>query len=318
MNCTDIQENISLYIDDLLDARDKQLVEEHLSECKNCAQEYEMLQANIEALKSIPQVELPEGFKDKLHSKLVAEQKKSKMKSWRSYSVIAAAVLIMVVSALQNQFYDKAGTESAQEEAGSGGMKSKWMLANDMRDQSADNIEMSKDESEDAAAPEMAADMPKAAMFAEDVVLKDFEGHVTIKDESTEEAVDYIREYVIVSSWFTEIEVDEIDDEGKVKIQLQVSSGGFDLLLDHITAYPNVTDFNVSVMNMNERNNVTATADDTVNETTKEMALSSEHERDLGVQSESQFEPDEHQNVQSKLYGGQEGTSTIIVEITSK
>lgn len=315
MNCADIQEKISLYIDNILDAQEKQLVEEHLSECKNCAQEYEMLKANIEALNSMQQVELPEGFRDELHSKLVAEQKKRKV-NWRSYTVIAAAVLIMVVSALQNQFFDNKGiTQSVESDESATRANSKWTLANDAP-KSSDDMDLFMAENEESGALEMAAEpRSKGTAVEKALLLNDFEGYVNIKDESMESAIYYIEEYVNVSAYSTEINIEKADDGSNVKIELHVSSGGFDLLLDHITAYPNVTDFNVSVINMDEERVFTANSDATPNIALLETEPELEDEPNEAPEKNEQ--PVKQQKSLPNLDGGQEGTSTIIVEVTN-
>ena len=257
MNCADIQEKMSLYIDDLLDAHDKQLVEEHLLQCKSCSLEYETLMANTEALKRIPEVPLPAGFKEELHTKLVAEQKKKKSKDWRSYTVIAAAVLIMVVSALQNQFFDHKNLTvdeaASEEEAPRTG--SKWTLANDSQEKSMNNSAMFSVESAPESI-EMDSMTEGIAMLSDDNAFETYEAQVTIKGDTLESAAAYFREYIIISSYYITMKVNE--DE----ILLEVSPGGFDLLLDHVTAYSKVDSYNVNVISLTEQFDYTASEPD--------------------------------------------------------
>jgi len=72
MDCDEIKESLSAYVDDVLDAESKAVVEEHLSTCKDCQQELVSLQALVRELGSLESVEPPKDFLDQLHERMEA------------------------------------------------------------------------------------------------------------------------------------------------------------------------------------------------------------------------------------------------------
>lgn len=74
MECNKITELLSLYIDDELSPQDRELVDEHLNNCESCSKELEDLR-QIRTLLAEPLVDLPSGFKQELHNKLVEANK---------------------------------------------------------------------------------------------------------------------------------------------------------------------------------------------------------------------------------------------------
>ena len=102
MRCADVREMMSLYIDCLLNETEKEEFEKHIEECEECKQEFEILK-NMLAECNFEEEELPQGFKEQLHIKLVAEKSKTKKSilgfntNWKSATGLAAAVLIFAV-----------------------------------------------------------------------------------------------------------------------------------------------------------------------------------------------------------------------------
>lgn len=72
MDCDEIKERLSAYVDDLLDAESKAVVEEHLSSCKGCQQELVSLKALVRELGSLESVEPPKDFLDQLNERIEA------------------------------------------------------------------------------------------------------------------------------------------------------------------------------------------------------------------------------------------------------
>jgi hypothetical protein len=70
MDCEEIREHLSAYVDDLLDAENSALVEEHLSSCKACQQELASLKALVGELGSLESVEPPKDFLDQLNERI--------------------------------------------------------------------------------------------------------------------------------------------------------------------------------------------------------------------------------------------------------
>ncbi|WP_053957539.1 anti-sigma factor family protein [Inediibacterium massiliense] len=103
MNCLQIQEMISLYIDDQLDEWTKKEVKNHLMECQVCKEEYEKMLEYISLCKDLPMIDLPEDFAESLHEKLVDVQKSTKRKSinkinWKVFTSVAAMLVIGITS----------------------------------------------------------------------------------------------------------------------------------------------------------------------------------------------------------------------------
>lgn len=70
MNCGEIKELLSEYVDEVLDATTKSLVEEHLSTCKACQKEFASLKTMVKELGSLEPVAPPKDFLYQLHERL--------------------------------------------------------------------------------------------------------------------------------------------------------------------------------------------------------------------------------------------------------
>lgn len=125
MNCSEVRDNLSLYLDDELNEEEKMLMDEHLKNCSECSKELEEYRKVIRMLNELPDEEPPEGYCKRLHEKLlntklndspdinneaeVAELTKMPKKSktnkfrWVKYGGIAAALaLVFLVYNLNN------------------------------------------------------------------------------------------------------------------------------------------------------------------------------------------------------------------------
>lgn len=82
-NCREIENNLPLYLDNLLSGTDKQVVEEHLKSCPNCARALEQLQKTGNLVNDLKEVEPPPWFKQKIMAKVREEsEKKSFVQRW--------------------------------------------------------------------------------------------------------------------------------------------------------------------------------------------------------------------------------------------
>ena len=70
MNCSEIKELLSEYVDEVLDAKTKALVDEHLSTCKDCQQEFASLKTLVNKLGSLESVAPPKDFLNQLHERM--------------------------------------------------------------------------------------------------------------------------------------------------------------------------------------------------------------------------------------------------------
>lgn len=82
-NCKTIENNLPLYLDDSLSSTDKQTIEEHLKSCPNCTKALVQLQKTAKLVNSLPEVEPPAWFKQKIMSGVHKEaEKKSFVQKW--------------------------------------------------------------------------------------------------------------------------------------------------------------------------------------------------------------------------------------------
>jgi len=70
MNCSEIKELLSEYVDGVLDVKTKALVDEHLSTCKDCRQELASLKTLVNELGSLESVAPPGDFLKELHERM--------------------------------------------------------------------------------------------------------------------------------------------------------------------------------------------------------------------------------------------------------
>jgi hypothetical protein len=82
-NCKEIENNLSLYLDNLLSRADKLALEEHLKSCPHCSKALAQLQKTGRLVNSLPEVEPPPWFKQKIMAKVREEaEKKSFVQKW--------------------------------------------------------------------------------------------------------------------------------------------------------------------------------------------------------------------------------------------
>ncbi|MDP4094415.1 MAG: zf-HC2 domain-containing protein [Bacillota bacterium] len=104
-NCNEISELLSLYLDNRTDEKTTGEIEKHLAQCIKCKQELDDLKYVVTLCRDINETDLPEGFSEKLHERLVEESKeinrtKPKVTAFNKYIKIGssiAAVLLMAV-----------------------------------------------------------------------------------------------------------------------------------------------------------------------------------------------------------------------------
>ena len=70
-SCSDINELMTGYIDNELDSDRLRMFEEHLGSCESCRSDVEQIKQTVQYCKAISDEELPEGFMEALHNRLV-------------------------------------------------------------------------------------------------------------------------------------------------------------------------------------------------------------------------------------------------------
>src|SRR5690606_27891473 len=109
MKCNEIRELLSLYIDRMLDEDQSAGVEEHLSACEECRNEYNEMKEMLELLGQAEMLAVPDAFRFRLKKALKEEkqdmidsgiiQKPSKRKhQWRILTSVAAVFAVGILS----------------------------------------------------------------------------------------------------------------------------------------------------------------------------------------------------------------------------
>jgi len=75
MECSRSKELLSDYIDGILDARTKALLEEHLMVCKGCREDLGSLKALVQEMGSLESLEAPTDFLEKVHERIEQRSK---------------------------------------------------------------------------------------------------------------------------------------------------------------------------------------------------------------------------------------------------
>ena len=103
MNCDIVKELLWAYLENKTTAEETAEIETHLEGCAACREELAQQKEIKNALASLPDEELPEDYHTELMQKLQAERKvvpfpAKKKHGWKQMSMIAAAVLVVVVA----------------------------------------------------------------------------------------------------------------------------------------------------------------------------------------------------------------------------
>lgn len=106
MKCENIKELMSMYIDNEINEVDKAKFEKHIAQCPQCKEEYEILKDLVLECSEIDEIELPQGFMEELHNKLIEAQMNKPSKftqfmrraNWKPAVGAVAAVLILAIS----------------------------------------------------------------------------------------------------------------------------------------------------------------------------------------------------------------------------
>ena len=151
-SCTEIRENICAYIDNELEMDQRLSFEEHIRNCNDCRLELEEMTHIVGLCTDLPQLELPQGFKEELHEKLTVvagrqehfktnTRKPKHLMYIRTYASIAAGILLIF---LAGSFYKyglfvpgkaaQDSTKSAAMAAGEQAARAEGVMDNSMAD----------------------------------------------------------------------------------------------------------------------------------------------------------------------------------------
>lgn len=120
MQCYDITENLSAFIDGMLDSSVASQVEKHLASCDRCRAEYDELLAAVELVRGLPEVAPPPGFREDLRQRLLAgvstgdgdsipKPTTRRFFGGRWVGMVAAAAVFFLTVGVTALWYDKQG-----------------------------------------------------------------------------------------------------------------------------------------------------------------------------------------------------------------
>lgn len=118
MDCAGIQELLSEYIDGTLDAKAVQVVEKHMSVCKDCKESLASLSAMVEELNTLEPTEPPADFLENIHRRMEPRSDFSRIfrKLFVPFKIkiplqlaaaATASILVVMVLSLQKSEYQK-------------------------------------------------------------------------------------------------------------------------------------------------------------------------------------------------------------------
>jgi hypothetical protein len=97
MNCRECQDKLNEYLDGELSAEKAAAIEEHTSQCSQCAEELEGLRQTIDALHDLPRHEAPVDLADEVTGSLPARRTSRIFRLWVPGAVAAAAAVLLAV-----------------------------------------------------------------------------------------------------------------------------------------------------------------------------------------------------------------------------
>jgi hypothetical protein len=100
MDCENIKELLSTYIDEECTEEEMKIIENHLLTCKDCQREYKILKDIKDRLGQVLDIELPEGLHNDIMDSIKKEQIKpeKKKRSFYKWSLPIAAAFILVIT----------------------------------------------------------------------------------------------------------------------------------------------------------------------------------------------------------------------------
>lgn len=146
MNCEQVRDKISLYIDDVLSPEEKNAFEKHMKECKECYGEYLSLIDLVNSIHGIHEKPLPEEFKQELREKLEEAQGEKQnlqqgilrkgFKKWGAIaSIVLAGFILIAAFILPNISFMGSDSSMGSEDKG---IQEQYESSEEARDEAAD------------------------------------------------------------------------------------------------------------------------------------------------------------------------------------
>ncbi len=223
LKCEETRELMSLFIDNELTDAEQAVFNKHITTCSQCKQELKLLQDIVAVFNTVEEVELPDDFKEQLHGKLVKTKKSIQQtnppwyRNWRTYSGIAACILIAV--SLKTLGYSPFSTSHIKQ-------AEKAYVADANLEESNINAQMTTDDGEvmapkmfraemtnSDAAPEMDSKQITPALNNNDM-----SGRVHLSSEDRMSGVGIYRDIDSLTTYYGELILDQEQREQLLKI----------------------------------------------------------------------------------------------------
>jgi hypothetical protein len=202
LNCKQVREWMNLWIDGVLEKQEQEIFNKHIMECKECRKELDEYTRMISLVQNMEEEELPDGFHERLHQKLVEESKMAR-RSMRSMissnrpiklikwigAIAAVFVLLFSLGVLDNiNFGYKAETRNdmQMQSAESSGESANLDMASIYSE--SEEQEYKQQETESYNIAEAQGDSSVQMKFAEDAATQD-----TMRQDNTENDVGRIK-----------------------------------------------------------------------------------------------------------------------------
>ncbi|MDO4582196.1 MAG: DUF4349 domain-containing protein [Bacillota bacterium] len=205
MNCIDAEKLFSEYIEGSLEAGQQAQFEQHLSECAGCRRQLAAERGLHQALSTVGEAELPEGFKQRVHQALMAEaaerqRKPAAKRAWVRIMATAAACLVLLFGA--SALLGRVGSDTPAAEPQAADYAA-----------SVETYDMATDEEMAIEEPVMEAEMG--------------DGALTGANDSRMANATASMERKIIKNAYISLEVDDLNNAYQTIEQMAVNYGGY-------------------------------------------------------------------------------------------
>lgn len=272
MICKFDSTKIQDYLENLLSPEEREEVEAHLATCPECHREWVEMSNLMQLLSGLPIEELPEGFKEELHEKLmdVTLEKPEEKKVWKpilhvkkhfkAYSAAAAVLVIGMVAVgslnlnkngVSPELFNMAAPSSTMEDSAAPEMKSVERNGAPNAPQAADSAQ-TFGSSEGGAAVEAPVPVPAPSAttgaIQERKVIRN--GSANLSTLSYDKTVDALTAYAnqmggYVENLYTGNQYNPMAEEAALKtgsITLRIPAGRFDDFFKTLATYGKVSE----------------------------------------------------------------------------
>lgn len=274
MTCKFDTAKIQDYLENLLSPEERQEVEAHLETCPECHREWVEMSNLMQLLSGLPTEELPEGFKDELHEKLMnvvqdkpMEKKTASVilhfkKHFKAYSAAAAVLVIGMVAVgslnlnkngISPELFNLTAPASTMQDSAAPEMKSIERDGAGIAPQAPDSVQ-TFGAGEGSAAAEAPAPVPSpvAGTIQERKVIRN--GSANLSTLNYEKTVDALTAYTnqvggYVENLYTGNQYNPMAEETVLKngsITIRIPVGRFDDFFKTLVTYGKVSEKTLS------------------------------------------------------------------------